>query len=111
MKYDINYRRRAIEYWCEGHSKKETAEVFKVDLSTLYRWKSRLNETGKLESKESIQPWRKIDPARLMEILAERPDAYLKEIAREFGCSDVAVLKALRRLKITRKKNHSIQGD
>ena len=110
MKYDIKYRRRALDYWGEGHSKKETAEVFKVDPSTLHRWKSRLNETGKLEPKKVIQPWRKIDPERLMEILAERPDAYLKEIAEEFGCSDVAILKALRRLKISRKKNHTFPG-
>ena len=109
MIYDIKYRLRAIEYWDEGHSKKETAEVFKVDPSTLYRWKSRLKETDKLEPKKGIQPWRKIDHSKLLEILSERPDAYLREIAEEFGCSDVAVFKALKRLKISRKKSHSLQ--
>ena len=111
MIYDEKYRLRAIEYWDEGHSKKETAEVFKVDPSTLHRWKSRLKETGSLETKKGIQPWKKIDPSKLMELLAERPDAYLKEIAEEFGCSDVAVIKAFKRLKITRKKNRNLQGD
>ena len=110
MNYDIKYRLRAIEYWDEGHSKKETAEVFKVNLSTLYRWKSRLKETGKLESKKGIQPWRKIDPSKLMKILDERPDAYLKELSAEFDCSEVAIFKALKRLKISRKKNHSFSG-
>jgi transposase len=107
----MNYRLRAIEYWKEGHSKKETAEVFKVNLSTLPRWKSRLTETGNLETKKGSRPWIKINPARLMEILSERPDTYLREIAKEFECSDVAVLKALRRLKISRKKNCCLQGD
>jgi len=111
MIYDINYRRRAIEYWGEGHSKKETAEVFKVDPSTLHRWKSRLNESGTLAPKKRVVTWRKIDPEKLKKYLNKHPDAYLKEIAEEFRCSDVAVLKALRRLNITRKKNYPLQGD
>jgi len=111
MSYDIKFRRRAIEYWENGHSKKETAEVFKVSHFTLQMWKSQLKESGTLESKKRKETWRKIEPARLIEYLDRRPDAYLKEMAEEFGCSDVAVLKALRRLKITRKKNDPVQGN
>ena len=111
MSYNKNYRLRAIEYWGEGHSRKETAEVFKVDPSTLHRWKSRLNETGKIEAKKRQKTWRKVDPEKLKLFLKQHPDAYLKEIASEFGCSDVAILKALRRLKISRKKNDSVQGN
>ena len=108
MKYNIEYRRRAIEYWSEGHSKKEAAEVFKVDPSTLHRWKSRLKETGTLAPTERKETWRKIDPEKLKSYLHEHPDAYLKEIAEEFECTEVAVFKALRRLKISRKKNYNI---
>ena len=64
-----------------------------------------LKETGTLESKKRKETWRKIDPKKLKEYLKQYPDAYLKEIADEFGCSDVAIIKALRRLKISRKKN------
>jgi transposase len=110
MSYDIKYRQRAIEYWEAGHSKTETASVFKVGTTTLQTWKSQLKETGTLEPKKRSATWRKIDPEKLKEILERQPDAYLKEIAKEFGCSDVAVLKALRRLKISRKKNRSLQG-
>ena len=73
-------------------------------------WKSQLKETGTLDPKKRSGTWRKIDPEKLREILEQSPDAYLKEIAKEFNCSDVAVLKALKRLKITRKKNHGLQG-
>ncbi|GHU80214.1 transposase [Clostridia bacterium] len=111
MSYDIKYRRRALEYWGEGNSKGKTAEVFRVNPSTLQRWKSRLKETGKVEAKKRSQTWRKIEPSRLLEVMEEHPDAYLKEIVKEFGCSGVAISKALRRLKITRKKNDSIQGN
>jgi len=111
MSYDIKYRHRAMEYWEDGHSKRETAEVFKVSTSTLQSWKSKLNETGTLEIKKRGETWRKINPAKLKEFLKQHPDAYLREIAEEFGCSDVAILKALRRLKISRKKNYSLQGN
>lgn len=111
MSYDIELRRRAIDYWNDGHSKKETAEVFKVSHFTLQLWKSQLKETGTLEAKRRKKTWRKIEPAKLKEYVEQHPDAYLKEIAEEFGCSNVAILKALKRLKISRKKNYFIQGN
>jgi transposase len=108
MGYDIKYRRRAIEYWGEGNSKRKTAEVFRVSATTLQEWKSKLNETGTLTPKKRKETWRKIEPGRLRKYIEENPDAYLREIAVEFGCTNRAVEKALSRLKITRKKNGSI---
>ena len=102
MSYDKKYRQRAIAYWEEGHSKRATAKVFKVGTTTLQKWKTQLKETGSLEPKKRRETWRKIEPSRLREYLDRHPDAYLKEIAEEFGCSDVAIFKALRRLQITR---------
>ena len=104
MSYDSKYRQRALEYWEEGHTKKETAEVFKVSTYALQVWKSQLKNTGKLEAKKRKETWRKIEPGRLREYVKEHPDAYLREIAEVFGCSDTAIIYALRRLKISRKK-------
>ena len=99
-----------MKYWNDGHSQKETAKVFCVSAKTLQNWKKQQKETGDLEPKNRRETWRKIEPDRLTRYLEQNPDAYLKEIAGEFGCSDVAIIKALRRLKITRKKNYSLQG-
>jgi len=110
MSYDIKYRRRAIEYWRDNHSKSETAAVFKVGTTTLQRWKSQLNETGTLAPKKRKETWRKIDPDQLRKYVEEHPDAYQHEIAEVFGVRLFAIQKALKRLKITRKKNHSFQG-
>ena len=82
MSYDIKYRRRAIEYWNDGHSKRVTAEVFKVSASTLQSWKSQLKETGKLEPKKRMETWRKIEPVKLIKYLEQNPDAYLKKQQR-----------------------------
>jgi len=111
MAYDIKYRCRAIDYWGEGHTKKETAALFKVGTTTLQVWKSQLKETGTLAPKKRRETWRKIDPEKLKQYNKDHPDAYLEEIAEVFGCSDTAIINAFRRLKISRKKNYNLQGD
>ncbi len=111
MSYDIKYRRRVMEYWNDGNSKRKTAAVFKVSPSTLQEWKSQLNETGTLEPKKRKQTWRKIEPKKLQKYVEANPDAYLREIAAEFNCTIHAVETALKRLKISRKKNYTVQGN
>jgi len=108
MSYDIKFRQRAIEYWEGGHSKSETAAVFQVGTTTLQRWKSQLNETGTLTPKKRKETWRKIDPDKLRKYVEENPDAYQHEIAAAFGVRLYAIQKALKRLKITRKKDHCL---
>jgi transposase len=47
---------------------------------------------------------RKLPPDELIQYLEEHPDAFLEEIGTHFDCSAEAVRKALKKLKITRKK-------
>ena len=110
MSYDIKYRQRVINYLSEGHTEKETAEIFKVSTSTIWKWKSKLNESGTLAPKQRKETWRKIDPEKLHKYVKAHPDAYQYEIAEAFGVRLYAIQKALKRLKITRKKNHSLSG-
>jgi len=111
MSYDIKYRERVIEYLREGHTDKETAATFKISTSTLHAWKSQLKETGTLAPNKRKGRWRKIDPDKLHKYVAEHPDAYQHEIAAAFGVRLYAIQRALKRLKITRKKNYPIPGD
>ena len=94
-----------------GHTQKETAATFGISTFTLWKWKSQLNETGNLSPKKRKEYWKKIAPDKLREYLEAYPDAYQEEIAEAFGVSQSAVQKALMRLKITRKKNHYLQGN
>ena len=111
MSYDIKYRERVLEYISEGHSEREAAAVFKVGRTTIWEWKSRLNETGTLAPSKRNVKWRKIDPEKLRKYVVEHPDAYQHEMASAFGVRLYAIQKALKRLGITRKKNHNIQGE
>lgn len=110
MSYDIKYRQRAISYLSEGHSYRQAAVTFKVSTSTLQAWKSQLNETGTLAPKKRKETWRKIDPDKLRKYVENYPDAYQHEIAAAFGVRLYAIQRALKRLKITRKKNYYLQG-
>ena len=84
--------------------------AFKVSSTTLQRWKTQLKSSGSLSSKKRVETWRKIDPEKLREYINNNPDAYLEEIAKKFGCTEAAIRKAFKRLKITRKKNRHFPG-
>ena len=108
MSYSEDYRKRVVEYRKEGHTLKETHEIFKVAIVTIRTWEKMLKEEGTLAKKPLKRSFRKIDPEKLKDYIAAHPDAYLREIAVEFKCCETALTYALRRLKITRKKRRSV---
>lgn len=60
------------------------------------------NRTYRLNPPQ-VKP-RKIDDEALLKDVQEHPYDYLYERARRFGCTDMGIHKALKRLGITRKK-------
>ena len=104
MSYPEKYRERTIEYRQEGHTLEETSKTFKVAISTIRKWEKQWKEKGDLRPKVPTRGSKKIVPDKLRAYVAEHPDAYQREIAEEFHCSQSAVQKALKKLKITRKK-------
>ena len=108
MSYSKDYRERTVEYRQLGHTYEETHKIFKVAISTIQRWEQQLKETGNLEKKELHRSFRKIDPEKLKDYVAEHPDAYQREMAEAFGCSESGIRDALERHKITRKKRPQV---
>jgi len=104
MAYDEKLRIRAVEYRKEGHTLRETAKIFKIGTTTLKKWIRKYDETGEIKDNPPKHTFKKVDPVKLEEYIDERPDAFLSEIATYFNCSSMAISKALRKLKITRKK-------
>ena len=80
-------------------------EVFGVGTTTIKEWRKLKKETGGLEKRPLDRKPTKICPDRLKAYVKENPDSYLSEIAEIFNCTPEAVFYALKRLKITRKKN------
>ena len=92
----------------------DTSRVFGVTERTLYRWQQVLRERGSLAPlphKSGNKPRVDAEGAVVVRaILAEEPDATIRETAMYFRertdkpCSRSAMVRALHRLGITRKK-------
>ena len=103
MAYSIDYKERAVAYKQEGHTFKQLREAFGIPSETYYDWKEKLGN-GYYQTKVKQERKRKIDKEALKRAVAEKPDAYLKELAEPFNCTAAAVFYALENLNMTRKK-------
>ena len=108
MAYDEKFRKRVVEYKLEGNTVEATSKVFKIGKSTVQDWLRKYKESGEIKNKPLNRTYKKIDPKKLETFDEENSDAYLLEIAEVFNCTEAAIRKALKRLKITRKKRPSV---
>ena len=107
MAYSLDFRKRVFSLKeKQGLTFKETSERFGVEIRTLFRWQRRLEP--KIERKKSAT---KIDMQALEADVAKNPDRFQYERAQDYGVSQAAIVYALKRLKMSRKKNSkSFQG-
>ena len=99
----MDFKKRAVAYKDGGHTFEQLREAFGIPNQTYYLWKRNL-ESGYYQSKGKTERKRKIDKEHLAQAVAERPDAYLKELADLFDCTGQAVSSALKKMGITLKK-------
>lgn len=112
MAYSTDFRRCVIENLEAGKTWDEVTSVFSISRATLSKWVKLNNEKGSLEdSPRAAYKVRKIDPQALISALERSPDATLKELAQEFDCWPHAIHRRLKKLGITRKKNHPIRRE
>lgn len=104
--YNIDLKQRVVDFRLDNHTIKETCETFKVGSTTVKTWVKEFISTGELRSEydSSKRTFKKINPAELRDYIKQHNDSFLKEIAAHFSCSITPVARALKKLKITRKK-------
>jgi transposase len=107
MTYSLDLREKALKYLDKIGDRKKVAEAFGITLRTLANWIHRMRE-NRLAPKPRRSSPSLIDSQKLQSFIREHPDAYLREIAKEFGSSLQAVFYACKRLKISLKKRHLI---
>jgi len=108
MSYSEDFRKRVMCYLDDSHTWKEAKTTFKISNATISSWRQKYKETGEVkDAPPRRKAYKKLDPTKLISYVEKHPDAYLKEIGDVFGCSDTAVMKAFKRLGITRKKRPS----
>jgi len=99
-----------LNHLAKGNTIESAQKLFGVGTTAIKRWKKLKKETGSVEDAERKPRTPEICPVRLESYVSENPDNYLHETAKEFNCTPQAIFYALRRLKITRKKNGTLCG-
>lgn len=108
--YSNDLREKALRYYDKfGKTQAEVSDIFGVSHRTFAQWvKLRKSGDFRRRSKQKQRTPVKIGGEELRRYIEQHPDAYFREIAVVFKVSDVGILKACRRLGITRKKNSAV---
>jgi transposase len=105
--YAQDLRDRVLSAYDRGMRTKQIADVFDISPAWARRVKQRRRENGETAPRPmgGVRVV-KIDLARLAELVAQRPDATLKELREKLGvvCAESAVCMALKRLGLSFKK-------
>ena len=104
MAYSIDFRKKVLAYYEQTGSITEASHVFQISRNTIYGWLKLKEKTGELNHQVKGTKTRKVDRDRLKNYLTDNPDAYLTEIASEFGCHPTTIHYALKAMGYTRKK-------
>ena len=101
MRYSKDLRTRVLDHVRSGGSKTEAAKIYGISRRTIYNWE----RLGSEHLKPGPQKGFKICIYSLQDFIQKHPDKLLKELASHFGVTESGICKALKRAKITRKKN------
>jgi len=101
MAYSLDFRQKVFAYK-EKHQLtfEETSEHFEVNISTLFRWKNKLTSSNGCNRHAY-----KVDMEALQKDVEQFPDDYQWERAQRLNVGQPAIHYALKRLKISIKKN------
>lgn len=101
MTYPACFRKKVLAYKGKHNlSIRATAKHFKIGINSVVRWQTQ-PEPAKTKSRPSI----KIPEDALRKDVEQYPDDFLYERAERFGVTAVGIHLALKRLKLSRKKN------
>ena len=106
MTISRDLRDRVLTFIKEGGRKTEASKRFSVSRTAIYQWLS-----GKLPNEDGVKfrRKRKLDRIELSKHVQRYPDALLRERAAYFGVCINSIWYALREMKLTYKKNLTIQ--
>ena len=99
MAYSKDYRQMILAKLQSGETYRALSLEFGISKTTILNWKKQP------ERKVRASRTYKIDLEQLAQDVMDYPDAFQRERAARFNCSDRAISKALKRLNVTRKKS------
>ena len=106
MAYSLDYRKRIIGLIKKGESISQLSRFLKINRRTIYNW---LAKGDDLSSKKQPHRERKLDWIALKNHVQKYPDELLRERAEYFNVHISAIGYALKKMKISHKKNSKIR--
>ena len=101
MSYSKDFRKQLFKVMQkEKLTTKEASKRFGISIRSVFRWKHKAEP-----SKTRNKPATKIDMDVLKKDINTYPDGYLNERAERLGVSRSGIFCAMRRLKVSYKKN------
>ena len=104
MAYSLDLRLKVVHFLESGGKITDAAHIFGVGRASIYRWLSR----QELEATKVKRRQRKLDWKGLEKDVKENPEATLTDRAKKFEVAPSAIFYALKKMKITRKKNNFV---
>ena len=100
MLYSLDFRKKVMKIKeKEKLTYPQTAQRFDIGITTVVRWGKRI------EPLKVVRKSRKIDMDLFKKDVEENLDSYQRERAKKFNVSKTCIYNALKRLKVTYKKN------
>lgn len=106
MRYSEDLRRRVVKFIGQGGSKVEAAKRFGVSRRAVYDWIALGDNLS--SGKPGPKTAHKLDWEALRKGVEKYPEKMITEWAREFGVGTTAIHYAMRRMKLSRKKNVAV---
>jgi transposase len=101
MTYSADFRKKVVGFVKDGGGQAEAARHFDISLWCVRDWLARMDLQPK---QKGVLRRRKLDKEALRAHVRDQPDALLRERAVCFGVHISIIGKALRQMKLTRKK-------
>ena len=108
MAYPVEMKQKVLELVSSLNSMNKVSILVDIPYNTISSWKKKVDNGESLEPQSGGVRRLKIDREKLKDYVDKNPDAYLREIAEEFNCSDSAIHYALKSIGYTLKKKRQL---
>jgi transposase len=100
MTYSLDFRKQVLKSLDDGMTYAQAAEFYALSPTTIQNWKTRVHSKTTRQTK----PHKIMDDVLLNDV-KEHPDDYQYERAHRLNCSKAGIYHALKRLRISKKKD------
>lgn len=100
MTHALQFRKKVLKLKKEGESYRKLSKRFQISVTTIRRWEKVI--TAKI-GRNKI--WKKVSKEEIIEDINKYPDSYCYERGKRLGCSHAWIWQAMKKMKISYKKN------